>query len=68
MLIALRGPKGRALKADRSLSDPIVKLKADYPGIQEYLHVSLVWLIGRYKPYAFGSTYLLDVDQEVRDT
>jgi hypothetical protein len=42
MLIALHGPRGRALKADRSLSDPIVKLKADYLRIQKYLHVSLI--------------------------
>jgi hypothetical protein len=28
------------LKADRSLIDPIMKLKADCPEIQEYLHVS----------------------------
>jgi hypothetical protein len=40
MLIVLRGPKERALKADRSLIDPIMKLKADCPKIQEYLHVS----------------------------
>jgi hypothetical protein len=30
----------RALKADRSLIEPIVKLKADCPKIQEYLHAS----------------------------
>jgi hypothetical protein len=35
-----RGPRGRALKADRSLFDPIVKLKMDCPKIHEYLHVS----------------------------
>jgi hypothetical protein len=28
------------LKADQSLIDPIMKLKADCPKIQEYLHVS----------------------------
>jgi hypothetical protein len=28
------------LKADRSLIDSIMKLKADCPEIQEYLHVS----------------------------
>jgi hypothetical protein len=40
MLIALRGSEDRALKADWSLIDPIMKLKADCPKIQEYLHVS----------------------------
>jgi hypothetical protein len=30
----------RALKADRSLIDPIIKLKADCSKIQKYLHVS----------------------------
>jgi hypothetical protein len=38
----MHGSRGRALKVDRSLSDPIVRLKADCPEIQEYLHVSLV--------------------------
>jgi hypothetical protein len=33
MLIALRGSDGRALKADRSLIDSIVELKADWPKI-----------------------------------
>jgi hypothetical protein len=36
----LRGFGDRALKADRSLIDPIMKLKADCPEIQKYLHVS----------------------------
>jgi hypothetical protein len=36
----LRGFGDHALKADRLLIDPIMKLKADYPEIQEYLHVS----------------------------
>jgi hypothetical protein len=40
MLVALRSPRDRALKADQSLIDPIMKLKADCPKIQEYLHVS----------------------------
>jgi hypothetical protein len=44
MLIALRGPKGHALKADRSLSDLIIKLKVDCPKFQIYLHVSLIQL------------------------
>jgi hypothetical protein len=39
-LIALRGSGDHALKADRSLIDSIMKLKADCPEIQEYLHVS----------------------------
>jgi hypothetical protein len=39
MLIALRGSGDHALKADRSLIDSIIKLKADCPEIQEYLHV-----------------------------
>jgi hypothetical protein len=37
----LHGPVDRALKSDWSLIDPIMKLKADYPEIQEYLHLSL---------------------------
>jgi hypothetical protein len=40
MIIALRGPGDCALKVDRSLIDPIMKLKADCPKIQDYLHVS----------------------------
>jgi hypothetical protein len=40
MLIALRGLGDRALKADRSLIDPIMKLKVDCYEIQEYLYVS----------------------------
>jgi hypothetical protein len=40
MLIALHGPGDRALKADRPLTNPIMKLKVNYHEIQEYLHVS----------------------------
>jgi hypothetical protein len=40
MLIALRDSLDHALKADRSLINLIMKLKADYPEIQEYSHVS----------------------------
>jgi hypothetical protein len=40
MLIALCGFGDRALKPDRSLIDPIMKLKMNCPKIQEYLHVS----------------------------
>jgi hypothetical protein len=29
-----------------------------------YLHVSLIWLTGRYKPYAFDSIHPLGVDQK----
>jgi hypothetical protein len=36
MLIALRGPEGRALKANQTLFDSIIELKADYPVIQIY--------------------------------
>jgi hypothetical protein len=36
----LRGFGDRALKVDRSLIDPIMKLKVDCPKIQEYLHIS----------------------------
>jgi hypothetical protein len=68
MLIALCGPRGRALKADQSLSDLIMKLKADCLRIQGYLHISLMRIVGRYKSYAFGSVYLLDVDLELPDT
>jgi hypothetical protein len=39
MLIVLRDFGDRALKVDLSLIDPIMKLKADCPEIQEYLHV-----------------------------
>jgi hypothetical protein len=39
MLITLCGPGDHALKADRSLIDLIMKLKADCSKIQEYLHV-----------------------------
>jgi hypothetical protein len=56
-------PEG-ALKVNQLLIDPIVKLKADCPKIQEYLHVSLVWLSSRYKLYASDSVYPLDVDRE----
>jgi hypothetical protein len=40
MFIALRGSGDRALKADRSLIDSIMKLIVDCLDIQEYLHVS----------------------------
>jgi hypothetical protein len=40
MLIALCGSDDHTLKSDRSLIDPVIKLKADCPKIQEYLHVS----------------------------
>jgi hypothetical protein len=40
MFIALRGSKDHTLKADWLLIDPVMKLKADCPKIQEYLHVS----------------------------
>jgi hypothetical protein len=33
-LVALRGPKGHTLKADRAMLDPIVKLKVDCSEIQ----------------------------------
>jgi hypothetical protein len=39
-LITLRDFRVRALKVDRSLLDPVMKLKADWLEIQEYLHVS----------------------------
>jgi hypothetical protein len=39
MLITLRYSKDSALKADRSLIDPIMKLITDCLEIQEYLHV-----------------------------
>jgi hypothetical protein len=40
MLIALRGSRDRALKTNWLLINLIMKLKADCPEIQEYLHVS----------------------------
>jgi hypothetical protein len=39
MLIVLCGFKDHALKADRPLIDPVIKLKADCLEIQEYLHI-----------------------------
>jgi hypothetical protein len=68
MLSALRGPRGHALKVDQSLSDLIVKLKADCPGIQVCLDISLIWLDDRYKPYGSGSIYPLDADRKLTDT
>jgi hypothetical protein len=40
MLIALHSFEDHALKVDRLLIDLIMKLKADCPEIQEFLHVS----------------------------
>jgi hypothetical protein len=40
MLIVLRGSGDRTLKADGSLIYLIIKLKANCPEIEEYLHVS----------------------------
>jgi hypothetical protein len=40
MLIVLRSFGDHALKADRSLIDPIMKLKSGCTKIKEYLHVS----------------------------
>jgi hypothetical protein len=40
MLIFLRYSGYCTLKADRSLIDPNMKLKVDFPKIQVYLHVS----------------------------
>jgi hypothetical protein len=40
MLIVLCNFEDRALKANQSLIDLIMKLKLDYPEIQEYLHIS----------------------------
>jgi hypothetical protein len=40
MLIALRGSRDRALKADWSLINSIIKIKVDCPEIQECFHVS----------------------------
>jgi hypothetical protein len=37
---ALRGSGDHALKTDQLPIDPITKLKADCPKIQEYLHTS----------------------------
>jgi hypothetical protein len=42
ILIALCGPRDRALKANQPLFDSIVELKADCPKIQIHLHVSLI--------------------------
>jgi hypothetical protein len=40
MLNVLRGSGDRALKLDRSVIDPIIKLKADCLEIEEYFHIS----------------------------
>jgi hypothetical protein len=68
MRIVLRGPKGRALKVNRSLSDMIIELKADCPKIQIYLHVSLIWLADQYMLYASDRIYPLGTDQELPET
>jgi hypothetical protein len=39
-LVILRGSRGRSLTADQSLTDLIMKLKADCSKILEYLHIS----------------------------
>jgi hypothetical protein len=39
-IITLHSSRDCDLKVDRSLIDPIMKLKADCPKIQEYLHIS----------------------------
>jgi hypothetical protein len=65
MLIALCGSDDRALKTDRSLIDPIIKLKADCPKIQTYLHISQCDSLidtGHMRLVAFT---LFDTDQEV---
>jgi hypothetical protein len=63
MLVALHGSRGRVLKVNQLMSDPIVELKVDCPGIQIYLHVSLIWLAEQYMSYVSGSVYPLDADQ-----
>jgi hypothetical protein len=40
MVIVLRNSGDRTLNADQPLIDPIMKLKVDFPEIQEFLHVS----------------------------
>jgi hypothetical protein len=40
MLLVLHCPRDHALKADQSLIDLIMKLKADFPKIHEYLYIS----------------------------
>jgi hypothetical protein len=40
MFVILCGPRDRALKANRSLIDLIMRLKLDCPKIQWYLHIS----------------------------
>jgi hypothetical protein len=40
MLVVLCGTGDHAMKANRSLINLIMKLKADYPKVQEYLHIS----------------------------
>jgi hypothetical protein len=68
MLITLRGSRGRALKANRSLSNSVIELKVDCPRIQIYLHVSLIRFTDQYRPYASGSIYPLGTDQKLPDT
>jgi hypothetical protein len=64
MLSVLRGLGHRALKANRLLYDPIIKLKVDCLGIQGCMDVGLVWLANLYKSYASGSVDPLSADQE----
>jgi hypothetical protein len=66
MIIAI--PDWRALKADRSLFDSIIELKADYSQIQIYLHVSLIWLTDQYMLYVSSSVHPLGTDQELPHT
>jgi hypothetical protein len=64
MLIVLHGSRDCALKADRSLIDPIVKLKMESPKSKSGSGDRTL-KADRYKSYASGSVYLFDADQNV---
>jgi hypothetical protein len=63
--IILRGFGARALKADRSLIDLIMKLKADCPKIQEYLHISQYDSLIDTSRMRLTAFTLFNADQEV---
>jgi hypothetical protein len=65
MLIALRGSEDHALKADRSLIDPIMKLKSGLPQNLRVFARKPVWFTDWYKSYASDNVYPFDVDQKV---
>jgi hypothetical protein len=65
MHIVLRGSRDHALKADRSLIDPIMKLKAYCPQSPGLFACKPIWSADRYKPYESSSVYPFDADRVV---